>query len=216
MAPTQQRLMVAGVVAAHIAAVWGLLQVREVRDAVAEVAPMIFNIVQPPAPVPQPTPPAPPKPQPQKKAPPPLPVVAAPPSPAPAPFVVPVQPEPTPAPPQPVVVQAPPAPPAPPPPPPPPPPRTLSATEVQFLKTPSLEYPVASRRARESGRVVLRFFIDDKGLPRNVQVNRSSGFARLDEAAVSAIQRALFRPYSENGQAIGVWALIPLDFDLEK
>jgi len=206
--------MVAGVAVAHIAAVWGLLQVREVREAVAEMAPMIFSIVQPPAPTPPPAPPLPPKPQPQQKAPPPLPVVAAPPSPAPAPFVVPVQPEPTPAPPQPVVLQAPPAPPAPPPP--PPPPRTISATEVQFLKTPTLEYPLASRRARESGRVVLRFFIDERGLPRNVQVNRSSGFARLDEAAVAAIQRALFRPYAENGQAIGVWALVPLDFDLEK
>lgn len=213
MAPSQQRLMVAGVVAAHIAGVWALLQVPAVREAVADVAPMIFNIVQPEAPKPPPPPPQPPKPV-LRKAPTPLPVVAAPPSPAPAAFVVPVQPEPQPAPPEPVVVQAPPAPPAPPPP--PPPPRTISATEVQFLKTPTLDYPVASRRARESGRVVLRFFIDDRGMPRNVQINRSSGFPRLDDAAVAAIQRALFRPYSENGQAIGVWAVIPLDFDLEK
>ncbi|WP_395703703.1 energy transducer TonB [Aquabacterium sp.] len=220
LAPAQQRLLVAGVVAAHVAAVWGLWQVREVREAVVEAVPMVFSIVQPAAPRP-PAPNAPPKPvPPSPKLPPPspVPVIAAEPSPAPATFVVPVQPVLQPAlalaPP---VAQAPSAPPAPPAPPAPAPvPRTISASEVQFLKTPVLQYPAASRRARETGRVVLRLFIDERGQPRQVQVNRSSGFPRLDDAAVAAIQQALFKPHTENAQPIGVWALVPIDFDLEK
>lgn len=210
--------MVLGVAIAHVAGAWALLQVKEVRDLVAQAAPMVFNIVQterPPEP-PKPAPPPPPTPRPLQKAPPPPALVAAAPSPAPASFVVPA-PEPEPAPPAPVVVQAPPAPPAPPPPPPPPPPpRTISATEVQVVKMPALVFPLASQRAREHGRVMVRFFIDEQGLPRQVQVNRSSGFTRLDETALSTIARAVFKPYTVNGQPLGVWAVIPIDFDLEK
>ena len=43
----------------------------------------------------------------------------------------------------------------------------------------------------------------------------SSGFARLDEAALAALRDARFRPYAENGIAQRVWALVPIHFDLE-
>ena len=52
--------------------------------------------------------------------------------------------------------------------------------------------------------------------PRTVQVSRSSGFTRLDDAALSAVQKARFKPYTENGQPTAGWALVPLDFTLEK
>ena len=38
----------------------------------------------------------------------------------------------------------------------------------------------------------------------------------LDEAAVAAVKKARFKPYTENGQATAGWALIPIDFELEK
>ena len=44
---------------------------------------------------------------------------------------------------------------------------------------------------------------------------RSSGFARLDEAAIAAVLKARFRPYSDNGQPLAGWALVPLSFDLQ-
>lgn len=208
--PNAQRLMVTGIIGLHIVAAWGLMQVREVREAVVSAAPLLFEMIAPE----QPKPPVPPPPVPvtQKTPPPPLPVIAASPSPAPAPFVV-APPPVEPPPPAPVQI-APPAPPAPPVA--PPPPKTIALSEVQFLKTPVLEYPPAARRARESGRVTLRFFIDEAGLPRQIQVSRSSGFARLDEAAVATMAKAVFKPYAENGQPIGVWAVIPLDFTLER
>jgi periplasmic protein TonB len=59
-------------------------------------------------------------------------------------------------------------------------------------------------------------FIDAQGLPRTPQVTRSSGFARLDDAAIAAVQQARFRPYTENGQPTAGWASIPIDFELEK
>ena len=213
LSPTQRRAMVAAILAAHVAGVYGLLQVREVREAAREVAPMFVDLIAPPAPPAPPVPP-PPVPQPiQKKPPPPAPMIAAAPSPAPAAFVVPApltEPvvETSPAP---VAVQAPPAPPAP-----PPPPKIIPASAVQYLEPPAPEYPRLSRRNAESGRVMVRVFIDIAGLPRNVQVSSSSGFVRLDDAAVAAVQKARFRPYTENGQPTAAWTNVPINFELEK
>lgn len=206
--------MVAAILAAHVALIYGLLQVREVRDAAREVAPMFVDLIAPPAPPAAPAPP-PPTPQPiQKKPPPQAKVIAAAPSPAPAAFVVPIPPppEPAPAPPAPeVVVQAPPAPPAP-----PPAPKLIPASAVQYLEPPAPEYPRLSKRNGESGRVTLRVYIDTAGLPHNVQVSASSGHARLDDAAIAAVQKARFRPYTENGQPTAGWTLVPINFELEK
>lgn len=211
LSPAQRRAMVGLIIGAHGALAWGLLQVREVRDMASQVAPMFVKLVAPESP---PEPPAPP-PSPAPVLPKPVriekPVVAAPPAPVekPAAFTVP------PPPPEPLVVAAP-APPVQAPPAPPPAPRLIPASAVQYLDPPVLVYPRASRRAGESGRVVLRVFIDEAGLPRQVQVNQSTGFARLDEAAINAVQKARFKPYSDNGQPVAGWALVPLSFDLEK
>jgi protein TonB len=106
---------------------------------------------------------------------------------------------------------APPAPPAP-----PPPPKVIPASAVQYLEPPVLEYPRASRRAGESGRVLLRVYIDETGLPRQVLLAQSSGFARLDDAALTAMKKARFKPYTENGQPTAGWAPAPIDFELER
>ena len=209
LSPNQRRTAVGAIVAVHIVAAWGLMQVKEVRDAVAQAAPIFVDMIAPPAP---PAPPVPPAPAPKvaPKIAPPVPLMTAAPSPAPAPFAAPppdIQ-EPPPAPPVEVAVQAPPAPPA--------PPKNIPASAVQYLEPPVLEYPRAARRAGETGRVIVRVYIDESGMPRNVQVNRTSGFARLDEAALAAVQKARFRPYTENGRPTAGWALIPLTFDLEK
>jgi protein TonB len=215
LSPNQRRLMVVTILAAHVAGVYGLMQLGAVREAMREAAPMFVDLIAPPAPPTPPAPPPPPQPQPVlKKPPPPAPVIAAAPSPAPASFVVPAPPPPEPveAPPTPpVAVVAPPAPPAP-----PPPPKIIPASAVQYLEPPVLEYPRLSRRNNESGRVIVRVYIDTAGLPRNVQVSSSSGHPRLDDAGVAAVQKARFKPYTENGQPTAGWALIPLNFELEK
>ena len=215
LSPNQRRLMVAAILAAHVAGVYGLMQLGAVREAMREAAPMFVDLIAPPAPPTPPAPPPPPQPQPVlKKPPPPAPVIAAAPSPAPAAFVVPPPPPPEPVeavPTPPVAVVAPPAPPAP-----PPPPKIIPASAVQYLEPPVLEYPRLSRRNNESGRVIVRVYIDTAGLPRNVQVSSSSGHPRLDDAGVAAVQKARFKPYTENGQPTAGWALIPLNFELEK
>ena len=87
---------------------------------------------------------------------------------------------------------------------------------MQYLDPPAPEYPRLSKRNGESGRVMVRVYIDIAGLPHNVQVSSSSGHPRLDDAATVAVQRARFKPYTENGQAVAGWTIVPINFELEK
>src|SRR4051794_28816904 len=77
LTPVQRHAMVGAILALHVAGLWGLLQIREVREAVAAAAPMFVSLVAPPKPV-LPAPPPAPRPQPVAKKPPPV-VIAAPP-----------------------------------------------------------------------------------------------------------------------------------------
>ena len=219
-----RRAMVGAVLAAHLALGWGLLQIREVRETVAEAAPLFVSWIAPPAPPPSVAivPPPPPRPQPvvKRQRPPEPTVIAAAPRPAPAPFVAPA-PLPEPPAPAPIAAIVPPAPAVAaalvaPPVAPPPAPKVIPASAVQYLEPIALEYPRLSKRNGESGRVLIRVYIDEAGFAKNLQVNRSSGHPRLDEAALAAIQKARFKPYTENGQPVAGWAFIPLEFELEK
>lgn len=95
-------------------------------------------------------------------------------------------------------------------------PKTLPPEAVQYLLPPAPVYPKWSRRQGESGRVLVKVYVDEGGVPRSVQVTESSGHPRLDEAARVAVQAARFKPYAENGRPTAGWAFVPLTFDLEK
>ena len=223
--PAERHLLVAGVGLAHLAALWGLLQVSAVQDAVRQVAPLVVDFITIERPKPETPPPPPPKTrrQPVPRLSPP-PVLAAPPTPAPeapAPFVVPPPPpEPVPlamtplAPPAPPAPPALPAPPAPPPPA-PPAPRVIPASNVAYLTPPPIEVPLASRRMGEEGTVQLRVLVGTDGLPKAVTVQRSSGFARLDEQAVWAMKRARFKPQTDHGVPIEWIVIAPLQYEIE-
>jgi protein TonB len=50
------------------------------------------------------------------------------------------------------------------------------------------EYPFVSRRLREQGTLRLKLTVDEKGLVTDAIVVNSSGFQRLDEAAVKWVK----------------------------
>jgi protein TonB len=212
--PGQRRALALAVLGLHAAAGWALLQIDPVRQAVGELAPVFVAWVAPPAVTPPPTPlPSVAVPEPMR----PRPLVTAAPAPAPAAFLAP-PPAPEPAP---VVVEAP-APPALPvpvaPPAPlttPPAPKTISITAVEYLWPPQLTYPSASRRLLEHGTVHVRVLVDSRGAPQQIHVTRSSGFARLDEAALATVRATRFKPYAEDGVALPFWVVMPLIFELE-
>lgn len=211
--PAVRLALVASVLAAHGLAAYALLQADAMHDSAREVVPIFAVWVAPAPPRAAPAPPpvrphrrvvdepmiasAPPTP-PAVKVPAAEPLPATPaapslaatsvPSPAPAPAAAPA-PAPTPS-------------------------HTVDAREVGYLTPPRPTYPAVSRRLGEEGRVTLRVLVDAAGLPVQVIVSASSGYARLDDAALHAARGARFRPYAVDGIAQPVWVLVPFVFSL--
>jgi len=84
--------------------------------------------------------------------------------------------------------------------------------EIDYVKAPAPVYPRESQRSRERGTVLLRVLVDALGHPAQIQIERSSGYARLDDAARAAVEKALFRPHEVNGVAQPAQVLIPIEF----
>ncbi|MGV7210909.1 energy transducer TonB [Oxalobacteraceae bacterium A2-2] len=103
---------------------------------------------------------------------------------------------------------APPAPPAPA----PASPRTISG--VEYIRAPQPVYPAMAKRMGETGTVMLRVLIGEKGVPEQATVQKSSGSSRLDEAGRQAAMHALYKPYIEDGKAVPVYVLVPINFQL--
>jgi protein TonB len=83
---------------------------------------------------------------------------------------------------------------------------------VEYVRAPAPVYPSESKRKRERGTVLLRVLVDVTGRPAQIQVERSSGFNRLDTAARDAVEKTLFRPYEVNGIKQPAQVLIPIEF----
>jgi protein TonB len=86
---------------------------------------------------------------------------------------------------------------------------------VGYLRNPAPQYPLAARRAGEQGTVLLRVLVTQDGVPAQVSIERSSGFARLDRAAVEAVRTWRFAPARRGADAVEAWVLVPVVFKLE-
>ena len=84
-----------------------------------------------------------------------------------------------------------------------------------YLVLGPVEVPLASRRLRESGTVLLRVLVDAQGLPRQITLHKSSGFARLDDQALAAMRQARFQVVNDNGSAIEWLVIAPLQYDVD-
>lgn len=157
-------------------------------------------------------------------------VMAAPEEPPPPPLEPPPPPEPKPVPKPKPLPKAPPserAVKAPEPPPPPPiEPRPQQQQEPQpspvvppnadasELNNPAPAYPNLSRRLGEKGTVTLEILVRANGTVGAVNIKRSTGYKRLDDAAIKAIKRWRFIPASQAGTAIDYWYEIDFEFGL--
>ncbi|MFZ2268082.1 MAG: TonB family protein [Azonexus sp.] len=76
-------------------------------------------------------------------------------------------------------------------------------------------YPPESRQAGEEGTTKLRVLVDAQGLPQTVELARSSGFSRLDKAAIDAAREWRFSPATDSGSPASAWVTVPVKFQLE-
>lgn len=217
---SRNALIAAGVISFHLAALWAL-QTGLLRRAVEVVVPveLLSSIVPPPAPHAEETPPAP---LPQQSPPPKVQRIqqpVAPPAPQP---IAPIQAAAAPDAPRGVAEPQPPAPPVTPPvaatsvtPPAPSPAVQLPSSDAEYLQNPKPDYPRMSRRLGEHGKVVLSVLITVDGTAQQVELKQSSGFARLDAAAMEAVGRWRYVPGKRGGVPEPMWFNVPVTFALE-
>jgi len=96
------------------------------------------------------------------------------------------------------------------------PPRTLPSSAVQYLIPPQPVFPPVSRDLGESGAVEMLVLVDETGHTKDIQLVKSSGYGRLDRAAMAAMRAARFKPYLESGVARSAWAPARISFNLNE
>lgn len=212
-------MVAGGVVLLHVAALWGLNSglLRRPTEVFVPVQ-MLSELIAPAEPQVRPAPAQQPRPQPPVARKRPVPLAPAPrpvaprqpPSPQ-APVAV-AEPQPLapPAPAAPAVATAPAseAPPA--------SARVeLPSTNAEYLQNPAPTYPPASRRAGEQGKVIVRVLIGTDGMAREAELRQSSGYDRLDRAALDTVRKWRYVPGKRNGVPEAMWFNVPINFVLE-
>lgn len=215
----ERRVRLAGisvVLVVHGALLYGLWHAHILPPPTEAATLFVTLLKDPPKPAPPKPDPPKPKPQPVKLT---KPIPPQPPQQlvAQVPVELPSEPVATPPPPAPIRIEAPvePAPPAPPPK--PTGPVTLSGDLAIACpqRTPPA-YPAFSRRLGEAGKTVLRVELDETGQVDRATVTTSSGYARLDEAALSAVKHWHCTPATRDGIAVRAVAIQPFNFVLER
>lgn len=83
-----------------------------------------------------------------------------------------------------------------------------------YLNNPAPDYPAPSRRFGEQGTVLLRVLVSTGGQAESVQIEISSGYNRLDQAAIKAVKMWSFIPAKSNNQPLSAYVLVPVKFSL--
>jgi TonB family protein len=74
------------------------------------------------------------------------------------------------------------------------------------------KYPRLSKKRGENGKVLVKVLIGKNGFTENVQLEKSSGFGRLDKAAIKAANKCRFVAARKNGKTVKSLAIIPYNF----
>lgn len=93
---------------------------------------------------------------------------------------------------------------------------SASHSDPAYLHNPQPVYPLLSRKRGEMGTVHIKAYVEPSGQASRVVLHRSSGYERLDTAALDGVKQWRFVPARENAQPIGRWVLIPIPFGLDE
>ena len=91
----------------------------------------------------------------------------------------------------------------------------MPSSDADYLQNPKPAYPAISRRLNEQGRTTVRVLIGPDGLPQRAEISKSSGFSRLDDAALATVMRWRYVPGKRGGVAEAMWFNVPINWVLE-
>lgn len=96
-----------------------------------------------------------------------------------------------------------------------PPSGPVEGVRLEYASASSPPYPRDQIRAGHEGTVLLRVLVDIDGRPLRVDVDRSSGHRRLDDAARRhVLKHWTFRPAMKDGRPVQAVGIVPIDFSL--
>lgn len=97
------------------------------------------------------------------------------------------------------------------------PPSLVSASDLdsRMIAGGPPSYPLESRRKREQGIVELLLIVGIDGRVETISVSRSSGFERLDKAALAAVRKWRWSPTMRDGSATKVRGTVEIPFVLQ-
>jgi len=75
-----------------------------------------------------------------------------------------------------------------------------------------IQYPIQLWDQDQEGETLLRVRVTDTGTVDSVVVEKSSGYAAFDSAAVAGAKKLQFSPARRKGKRIRVWAEVPVNF----
>jgi len=84
------------------------------------------------------------------------------------------------------------------------------------LKEIKPKYPSKAKKLGIEGTVLVETFIDKKGRVKDCFVLEGVSENSMNQAALKAIKKTRFKPAQYNGQSIGVWISIPINFSVTK
>lgn len=90
----------------------------------------------------------------------------------------------------------------------------LPSSNADYLNNPAPVYPALSQRLGEQGKVVIRVLIGKEGSALRAEIQESSGFERLDQAALRAVLSWRYVPGQQGGEAQDMWFNVPVNFSL--
>jgi protein TonB len=89
-----------------------------------------------------------------------------------------------------------------------------SALGAKMVSGAPPRYPMESRRHHEQGTVVLSVTLGIDGKVSSIAVSQSSGFSRLDDAALSAVRKWRWTPITRDGKPVMVRGMVEIPFVL--
>lgn len=87
--------------------------------------------------------------------------------------------------------------------------------DADYLDNPAPSYPSLSRRLGEQGKVMLKVYVDVNGMPTKIELQKTSGFERLDNSAMETVKQWKFMPAKQGGQSIAAWVIVPIKFNVK-
>jgi len=90
----------------------------------------------------------------------------------------------------------------------------LPSSDADYLRNPKPAYPPMSKRLNEQGTVMVRVLIGADGNAQKAEIQESSGFERLDQAALSTVLSWRYVPGKRGGKPEAMWFAVPIAWRL--